>query len=184
MAGRAVRLAAEVLDREQIPYALIGAMALASHGAPRNTHDADLLVTTDAVLDEAIWSSAVRGVRVDVRRGEPDDPLRGLVRLGTPRSRCPVDVVVPRGDWHQGVVERARTSGRIGVVDGVSLPLVTLPDLVLLKADAAGTIYLLDLQLIFETWPERREELVAYVQAHLSKLDPYSAARWARLVRG
>ncbi len=183
MAGRSVRAAVSVLDAEGVLYALIGAMAMASHGAPRNTHDADLLVTSPRVLDERFWEPAARVVRVEVRRGEEDDPLRGLVRLGTERSRCPVDIVVPRGDWLEGVIQRAVASRRSGIVDGVALPLVTLEDLVLLKADAAGTIDLLDIQLLLETWPERREALLAYVDERLDLLDDYGAGRWRQFVR-
>lgn len=166
------------MDAQGVSCALIGAMALASHGVARTTRDVDILATDGKVLDPRTWLAATAQVKVDVRVGEPDDPLRGLVRLGTDRARLPVDVVVPRGRWTTDVVTRAVDSGRQGVVDGVSLPLVTLPDLVLLKADAAGTIDLLDIELVLEAWPERRRELRDYVEARLGLLDPYARRRW------
>lgn len=178
MSGRTMSAAVRALEAAKIPFALIGAMAMASHGLPRTTEDADLLVTQSRALDPEVWSAVARRMRVDRRVGDSSDPLVGVVRVGTPRSRVPVDVVIPRGAWLVDVIERARASGRMGVVDGVEVPLVTLPDLVLLKADAAGTIDLLDIELILQTWPERRDELLLYVDERLHLLDPYGQERW------
>jgi hypothetical protein len=44
-----LRRLAERLDREQIPYALIGGMALAQHGFVRMTQDVDILLTAEGL---------------------------------------------------------------------------------------------------------------------------------------
>lgn len=46
------------------------------------------------------------GVNVEVRRGEPDDPLAGVVRFSQ-RDTRPTDLVVDRHRWQQRAVERA-----------------------------------------------------------------------------
>ena len=168
----------EALERADISCALIGAMALAHHGIARTTHDADLLVAERRVLLDSVWVLARRVTTVDIRRGESGDPLLGMVRIGTARAQIPVDVVVPRGHWLSGVVNRAIESERMAEIDGRSIPLVTLHDLVLLKADAAGSVDHIDIELIFETWPDRTSSLIDYVNTRLSRLDPYSQRRW------
>lgn len=46
---RTLRRLAGRLDREQIPYALIGGMALAQHGFVRMTQDVDILLTAEGL---------------------------------------------------------------------------------------------------------------------------------------
>lgn len=55
--------------------------ALALHGISRSTFDQDLLVTNLRVLDDAFWDDLRNIAQVDVRRGDADDPLAGVVRL-------------------------------------------------------------------------------------------------------
>jgi hypothetical protein len=75
----------EILDGLGVRYAVIGAMAMAARGFPRFTLDFDLLTTDKRVLDSATWEQLVRdGIAVDVRKGDFDDPLAGVVRVGDP----------------------------------------------------------------------------------------------------
>lgn len=180
---RTARAAVDALDAAGVPFALIGAMALAAHGVARNTRDADLLATDRRALDPMTWDQARRQVSVDVRSGDADDPLAGVIRIGAARSALPVEVIVPRAAWFSSIVERARASGHRWSIGGVVVPVVALPDLVLLKAEAAGTIDHLDIALILDAWPEQAQALVDHVDQHLSLLDAYSRERWIRFRR-
>lgn len=42
-----------ILDRAGVPYAVIGAAAMATHGVARSTHDIDLLALAGSCLDRA-----------------------------------------------------------------------------------------------------------------------------------
>lgn len=85
------------LDGVGVRYALVGAGALAAHGISRSTFDLDLFTTDAVALDPTTWArlAADSRVRVDVRLGDADDPLAGVVRLATAGERD-VDVVVGR----------------------------------------------------------------------------------------
>ena len=76
------RLVAERLAERNIPFAAIGAAALARHGVSRSTFDVDLLTTDPRTLDASLWDApSLSGAAVEVRRGELLDPLAGVVRV-------------------------------------------------------------------------------------------------------
>jgi hypothetical protein len=66
---------ADLLASERIPFALIGASALAARGVSRSTHDLDLLTTDSRVLDPTLWVVLGR-----IAAGE----YRALARIATP----------------------------------------------------------------------------------------------------
>ena len=115
-------------------FALIGAGALAFHGASRATLDIDLLLTDVRVLDSELWSDVLpESVQVTIRRGDLDDPLAGVVRLSAEGER-EVDLVIGKLSWQRDVIERAVP----GSYSSVDLPVVEPADLVLLKLYAGG----------------------------------------------
>ena len=87
----------DALDAHGVPFAVIGATALAAHGVTRTTGDLDLLVTDRRCLDVAYWTSVeAAGAMIDIRRADGDDPLAGVIRI-TCGDEVPVDVIVGRG---------------------------------------------------------------------------------------
>ena len=121
------------LERREVPYAVVGALALAIHGVPRATTDIDLLVRCDDV--EAILEVArARGFRVqalpmrfsdglEVRRSSKVDATvmltldlqlvnENLEPVWASRER----VATERGDvWvvsRQGLIEMKAWAGR------------------------------------------------------------------------
>jgi len=107
---------------------------MAAYGVPRSTLDLDLLTTESRVLVDAFWSPLrTLGPRVDIRRGEHDDPLAGVVRLSAPDQRA-VDLIVGRHSWQRDIVARA-TPLELG---GARLLVAEAADLVLLKLYAGG----------------------------------------------
>jgi hypothetical protein len=156
----------DVLDRHRTPYALIGAAALASYGVARSTFDIDLLTTDQRVLQTEMWI----GLDTDVRRGDLDDPLAGVVRFSDGVER-PVDLVVGKHAWQARAVARARRPG-----DG--LPVVEARDLVLLKLYAGGTQDLWDVRELLKQSPAT---LAHEVEQDLTDLPVEFRQRWRDL---
>src|ERR1051325_4876985 len=146
-------------------------MAMAARGFPRFTLDFDLLTTDKRVLDSATWEQLVRDViAVDVRKGDLDDPLAGVVRVGDPGE---VDVVVGKWTWEQRIVEGAEPLQ----IAGTTLPVAKAGDLILMKLNAGGVKSRLDVLGLLEVGP--REQLIAEVESKLGEL-PSEAERDAR----
>jgi hypothetical protein len=123
-----------VLDALGIPFALIGAHAMAARGYPRFTLDIDLLTTDVRVLDEAMWATlVVEGARITPRRGDAEDPLGGVVHIIL-TDGTDIDLIVAKWQWQADVLQRADT---MTLFDGaVRVP--AIGDLILLKLAAGG----------------------------------------------
>jgi hypothetical protein len=156
-----------ILDRLGVKYALIGAMAMAARGHARFTLDCDFLTTDKAVLDPEVWRELPS---VDVRKGEFDDPLAGVVRVGDPAE---VDVVVGKWKWQHRAIEEAEPLQIAGII----MPVARASDLILMKLDAGGYQSRLDILALLEHGP--RERLIAEVDAKLDDL-PSTAEKDAR----
>lgn len=123
----------QVLQERQIPFALIGAAAMAAHGVSRSTFDTDLFSVGAPALDDGMWRGlAADGVDVDVRHGDEDDPLLGVVRCV--HGEQAIDLVVGRSAWQREVIARAAPTH----VFSLDLPIVLVEDLILLKLYAGG----------------------------------------------
>jgi hypothetical protein len=167
---------AQELSSRGVAHALIGAGALAFHGVSRSTFDLDLLVTDRAVLEASFWVRLTgQGIGLDLRIGEGDDPLAGVIRLSRPRSRS-VDVVVGRAAWQSEALARA-TPRALGAVP---VPVVTSPDLVLLKLFAGGPQDAWDVEQLLAL-PDRTE-LVQEVENRLHRLPSHAAELWRKIL--
>ncbi len=158
-----------LLDAAQVAHAVIGAAALAAAGVVRSSLDLDLLTLDDRVLANSFWSDLSQaGIVVDVRRGDMDDPLAGVVRLAAGGER-PVDLIVGRYAWQQRAVTRARTlpSGQ---------RVVQARDLVLLKLYAGGTQDLWDIRQLLAL--PGGAALAAEVEEDLPALPLSATALW------
>lgn len=141
---------AHSLESEGTPYALIGAAAMLVHNAPRLSLDFDLLVVESDLL-RADWKARLsRGVNVEVRRGDADDPLAGVISFSRP-GETDVDLVIGRWKWQEQAIARARTAS----LHEVALPIISAADLVILKIDAGGYRDRTDADLLLERNGER-----------------------------
>lgn len=161
-----------LLDAAGVPHAIIGATALAAAGVARSTLDVDVLTTDVRVLDDALWQP-LKGqtVEVDVRQGDSDDPLAGVVRLSAANER-PVDVIVGRHAWQRRAVDRARV-----VPNGFRI--VQPSDLVLLKLYAGGAQDLWDIRQLLSSLDRRT--LTADVDRDVGDLPRDAGALWNRI---
>ena len=121
-----------LLTDHDVAHALIGAAALAAHGVSRSTLDQDVLVTDRRVLAATFWTTLGSQVTVDVRVGDADDPLAGMVRM-TQASERDVDVIVGRHAWQADALARSLDLGPSHI------PVVQVADLILLKLYAGGS---------------------------------------------
>ena len=159
----------DLLSTRNVPHALIGAAALAVRGVARSTFDIDLLTTDSRVLRDQWWTPlAIGDGAVDVRPGDVDDPLAGVVRITAPGER-PVDLVVGRHAWQARAVARAE---RIAA----GPPVVTALDLILLKLYAGGAQDLWDVRELLRQ--PAGEELATAVEAELTRLPEPLTAAW------
>ena len=164
------------LKEAGIPHALIGAGAMAAHGVSRSTFGVDLLVTDVGILSEAFWmSSTADGTAVDVRRGDLDDPLAGVVRFRATGERT-LDLVVGRFGWQRDLLARA-TRIQNG---GPSIPVVRLADLILLKLYAGGPQDAWDITQLLALGGV--VDTAAEVERSLAQLPSESRALWTRIV--
>lgn len=161
------------LDAHGVPFAVIGATALAAHGVTRTTGDIDLLVTERRCLDVACWTSVkVAGAMVDIRRADGDDPLAGLIRI-TSGDEVPVDVIVGRGAWQSAILARADRSS----LHDVDVPIVRPADLMLLKLFAGGPQDAWDIDQLLDVVPAAVHE----VEAGLAALPADCHSFWRRI---
>jgi hypothetical protein len=165
-----------ILDAAGVPWTLIGAAALAVHGISRATLDLDLLVTDARVMDRTMWAALEPVAAVDVRRGDADDPLAGVIRFEAPGERT-VDLVVGRSSWQRDVIARSETVEGGGTTLRVARP----ADLVLLKLYAGGSQDRWDIEQLLAG--EGRQKLEAEVERRIDALPDRCRDLWVRIVR-
>ena len=162
------------LENRRVNYSLIGAVALASRGVARSTLDLDLLTTDKSVLDSEFWSQfRSKGHVVEIRKGDFDDPLAGVIRVA---GEEPIDIVVGKYKWQRDIVDRAD----MVTVRGLRLRVARAADLILLKLFAGGYQDLADiLRLLHAT---ERASIVPEVEALLEDLPVEMRDRWQQLL--
>jgi hypothetical protein len=159
------------LEAHGVPGALIGGMALSAHGIVRATLDADVLVADRTVLTAEFWKDLGDATGPDIRTGDPDDPLVGMVRFAGPPDA--VDVVVGRSPWTAAILSRCF---RIQV-GAESLAVVDGADLVVLKLFAGGPQDLVDVRLLLAADPG----LETRVEQRLGEAPRAARRVWAEL---
>ena len=158
-----------VLEANGIGHALINAAALAARGVARSTYDIDLIISDPRILEPRLWTPLQEGgATVDIRRGDADDPLGGVVRIEASTDR-PVDLILGKHAWHTRAVTRAEP------LPG-GPPVVLARDLVLLKLYAGGPQDLWDVRELLKQ-PDA-ETLFADVSADLVSLPAAMQDLW------
>ena len=159
---------ADHLRESGVSFAVIGAAAMSARGFPRQTLDLDLLTTDARVLQAEFW----RGVSPapEVRIGDSDDPLRGVVRFDDPH----IDLVVGRSSWQSDALLRAQEM----TLGDAKLPVVTLADLIALKLDAGGYRDAADVSMMLA---RATPEDIRQIDAVLGRLDAHAARLWKEI---
>jgi hypothetical protein len=113
-APEVARALADVLEREALPYAIGGALALGFYALPRATADVDLNVfLPPAAIDQVLRALRLGGVRVDDeaqagRQAADEGQFRGYV------GNMRIDVFVPAFAYYASLSERRRQVSLLG----------------------------------------------------------------------
>lgn len=163
-----------ILDALGVRYALIGGWAVGLRGYPRLTTDTDFLTVDRRVLNRDVWRELVNdAIHVDPRKGDFDDPLAGVVHIGSKPDE--IDVVVGKWKFEQRVIERSEPMQ----FQGMTIPVPSTSDLILLKLAAGGAQDYADAYQLLTLGP--RDELVAAIESEIETLPHDAQALWKRL---
>jgi hypothetical protein len=156
-----------------VHVALIGAAAMSIHGVARATSDNDFMTTDRTVLAQPFWED-LGNAAVDVRKGDFDDPIAGVVRIKR-KGDTPLDVVVGRYKVQTAIVAR----GDLHTVGDGEVTVVNAVDLILLKLFAGGPADMWDIHKLLES----DSSLAAQVEPHISSLPEDAQQLWQKVLR-
>ena len=152
----ALRKIVQALDKHQIPYALIGALAVAAHGYVRATKDVDLLIDWPLPrAKELVGLLEADQVAAEFRKGDFEDPIAGAIRATVADADGPisVDLLFPSRAWQRPMIREAEIVDQ----EGVPVRVARARDVFLLKLYAEGPQDLLDAaNLLRQQPPETR----------------------------
>jgi hypothetical protein len=141
--------AVEILQREHVGYAVIGAFALSVHGAVRASTDVDaLLATTPERLAKLSTLFDRAGFATELRRGDVDDPIPAMLVLRDAYSNQ-VDLLGGLRGMDPGVFSRTLEVPFMGV----NLHIVGREDFIAMKCFAGGPQDLLDAESAYRSAP-------------------------------
>lgn len=123
-----------VLAARKIPYAVIGAMAASVHGIVRASMDADAVLSSTIQETPSLEREfRAAGFQTDLRRGDPDDPIAGVLSL-TDIYRNRVDLLVGLRGLDPGAFSRTVEL----IFHQAELRVVGLEDFIAMKVFAGG----------------------------------------------
>jgi hypothetical protein len=169
MLNEALQKVVAALDKLEIPYALIGGLAVAARGAVRATQDVDLIVALP-VQEAPSLERSLRGngFQATFYRGTTDDPIAGVIRFAIPVAGTEIkcDVLFASRKWQTRAVRNATLVDLGSFVVRVAQP----ADLFLLKLYAGGPQDLIDAaQLLkLQSSAERAQWKAAAAQLRLT----------------
>lgn len=167
---------AAVLESIGAPYALIGGRAVGVRGYVRSTLDYDFLTADPRVMQRETWHVMEEaGANIDIRKGDPFDPLAGVVHV-TLADGEEGDVILAKWKWEAGVLERAERLP----MRGLSIPVPTTSDLILLKLAAGGPGDHHDVMQLLKAASDR-EQLIRDVEERIADLKSGPRKAWQRI---
>jgi hypothetical protein len=134
----------DILNKQKVPYAVIGAMAVSFYGVVRSSLDADALIRPQegrAGL-RALRSALIKaGMHVVVRQGGVDDPLTGIILIEDDHENH-VDLLLGIKKADADLFQRVT---RVPF-QGETINMASAEDLICLKIYAGGVKDLADAQ--------------------------------------
>ena len=130
----------DLLNVQKITYAVIGALAASVHGAVRASLDADALISIPLSQATQLQGAAkASGFSADLSRGDLDDPISGVLKLGDSWDNR-VDLLIGLRGMDSQAFDR--------VVDvpfeGQNLRFIGREDFIAMKVFAGGPLDLVD----------------------------------------
>jgi hypothetical protein len=170
-----IRRALRALDRSKIPYAVVGAVALAVRGLPRMTRDLDVVVSVGnafaaiEALDRAGYASVT-----PVDPDEDPEPMYVLERE-TAGDTTEVDLLIAAGEPEHTIIAQAERA----TVFGVEAPVASLEHLLLMYLYSNQPKHLGDFaRIVTETEVDLRE-----VERWLADVHPEMLPTFRKRVR-
>ena len=121
------------LFAEKAEFLLVGACAVAAHGAPRTTGDIDLWVNPNPVNSERVWQALLRfGAPLATVTKEDSQRPNLVFQMGVPPVRIDLLTSIDGVEWNE-----AWTSRIVKDIDGFTIP-VQSSDLLLRNKRATG----------------------------------------------
>jgi hypothetical protein len=144
---------ADILAKIEVPYAVIGALAVSVHGLPRFTADADAMIwlegtgeTMTGLRDRFVSA----GYLSQLSHGDVDDPLTGVLVLEDAHKNQ-VDLVLGLKGMDPKAVKRCVTTTLLGS----PLQVLGAEDLIAMKVFAGGPQDLEDVRGILQVSKEK-----------------------------
>ena len=126
----------KLLDKFKIPYAIVGAFAASFYGQVRASLDADAVISVEGQEERLDRLSAVLkkdGLRVELRRGDADDPVRGVVNIQD-KFQNRVDLLTGIRGMKADVFDRLVTASFMDT----KIKIVSAEDFIAMKIFAGG----------------------------------------------
>ncbi len=121
------------LGKANIPFALIGGIAVVLRGYDRTTKDIDILVIdADERLEELILELSKQGIQLRLHDGLEFARKHRILLLES-RDGTPIDISLGALPFEVEAVNKASVEN---VAEGLNLPLTRIEDLVIMKAIA------------------------------------------------
>ena len=161
---------AELLAKQGVRYAVIGAMAAAVHGVVRASLDADAVVPLQVREAQALRQSVIEeGYEATLRIGDVDDPIPGLLEVKDSHGNR-VDLLIGLRGMDPALLDR---TGQVRLA-GAILEIVSREDFIAMKAFAGGPFDLADARAVIE---QDRESLDLELLRRLAKRFGRETAR-------
>lgn len=165
----AFRKAAGFLEKERVPFVVVGGLAAGLQGEPRYTDDADFMITlASAEVYRFAERAKSEGFDIEPDLAETQWRGSGFVRLwlGPKGRQTAVDLMACNSDFLREVAWRAHQVRCLGF----EVPIATPEDMLLFKVSA---------------WrPKDIPDAVAIVDRHVDGLDVAYLHRWAEWFAG
>jgi len=146
----ALRLVARVLDETDLPYALIGGMAVILRGHDRTTQDIDAVVLgLDEQLEPFLALAERQGLVFRLPNGLQFARQNRVVLLKAPDGTA-IDVSMGFLPFEMEVAARAT---RFEIGENLQIPVASVEDLVIMKLIAARTRDYEDVDRLIELYP-------------------------------
>jgi len=139
--------AVEVLEREKVDYAVIGAFALSAHGVVRASTDVDVLVFTTPQHLAMLRARFQRaGFDTELRHGEADDPIPAMLILSDSHNNH-VDLLGGLRGMDPAIFSRTVEVP----FKGIDLRIAGREDFIAMKCFAGGPQDILDAQSAYRS---------------------------------
>lgn len=137
---------AQLLARQGVRYAVIGAMAAAVHGVVRASLDADAVVALQVREAQALRQSLVEeGYEAVLRTGDVDDPIPALLEVNDSHGNR-VDLLIGLRGMDPDLLSRTR---QVTLADAI-LEVVGREDFIAMKAFAGGPVDVADARAVID----------------------------------